>query len=67
MLFAPLEGWRHVEVTDRHAAVDYAQILRDLYNRHFPDAARIVLVKDNYARLGWRVPSACLWRWLAGY
>jgi hypothetical protein len=20
MLFAPLEGWRHVEVTDRHAA-----------------------------------------------
>jgi hypothetical protein len=24
MLFAPLEGWRHVEVTDRHTAVDYA-------------------------------------------
>ena len=21
MLFAPLEGWRHVEVTDRHTAV----------------------------------------------
>jgi hypothetical protein len=26
MIFAPLEGWRHVEVTDRHTAVDYAQI-----------------------------------------
>ena len=26
MMFAPLEGWRHVEVTDRHTAVDYAQI-----------------------------------------
>jgi hypothetical protein len=24
MLFAPLEGWRHVKVTDRHTAVDYA-------------------------------------------
>ena len=26
MLFAPLEGWRHVEVTDRHTAVDYAHL-----------------------------------------
>jgi Tn3 transposase DDE domain len=25
MMFAPLEGWRHVKVTDHHAAVDYAQ------------------------------------------
>jgi hypothetical protein len=25
MMFAPLEGWRHVKVTDRHAAIDYAQ------------------------------------------
>lgn len=24
MLFAPLEGWRQVTVTDHHAAVDYA-------------------------------------------
>jgi predicted transposase YbfD/YdcC len=24
MLFAPLEGWRQVKVTDHHAAVDYA-------------------------------------------
>ena len=28
MMFAPLEGWRHVEVTDRHTAVDYARILQ---------------------------------------
>jgi hypothetical protein len=47
MLFAPLEGWRHVEVTDRHAACDYAQMLRDLSDRHFRSAARIVLVQDN--------------------
>jgi DDE superfamily endonuclease len=47
MLFAPLEGWRHVEVTDRHAAVDYAHLLRDVSDRWFPDAAKITLVQDN--------------------
>jgi len=47
MIFAPLEGWRHVKVTDRHAAVDYAQILKELSDTHFPDANKIVLVQDN--------------------
>jgi len=47
MLFAPLEGWRHVKVTDRHAAIDYAQVLKDLSDIHFPDAKKIVLVQDN--------------------
>ena len=47
MLFAPLEGWRHVEVTDRRTAVDYAYILKDLSDAHFPDAKKIRLVQDN--------------------
>ncbi len=47
MLFAPLEGWRHVEVTDRHAAADYARMLKDLSDQHFPGASKIVLVQDN--------------------
>lgn len=47
MLFAPLEGWRRVEVTDRHAAVDYAHLLRDVSDRWFPNAAKIALVQDN--------------------
>jgi hypothetical protein len=47
MLFAPLEGWRHVAVTDRHAALDYAQVLRDLSDRYFAAASKIVLVQDN--------------------
>jgi hypothetical protein len=47
MLFAPLEGWRHVKVTDRHTAIDYAHVLKDLSDIHFPNAARIVLVQDN--------------------
>jgi hypothetical protein len=47
MMFAPLEGERHVKVTDRHAGVDYAQVLRDLADTHYPDAKKIVLVQDN--------------------
>ena len=47
MLFAPLDGWRHVAVTDRHAAVDYAHLLKDVSDRWFPDAAKIALVQDN--------------------
>jgi hypothetical protein len=47
MLFAPLEGWRHVEVTDRHTAIDDARVLKDLADRHLPYAKTIVLVQDN--------------------
>lgn len=47
MLFAPLEGWRHVEVTDRRTAVDYAHILKELADVHFAGVDRIDLVQDN--------------------
>ena len=47
MLFAPFEGWRHVEVTERRTAVDYAKILKDLSDVHFPHAKKIILVQDN--------------------
>ena len=47
MLFAPLEGWRRVKVTDRHTAVDYAHVLKDLADIHFSAARTIVLVQDN--------------------
>ena len=47
MMFAPLEGWRRVEVTDRHAAADYATVLKDLSDVHFPGAEKIGLVQDN--------------------
>jgi hypothetical protein len=55
MLFAPLEGWRHVEVTERRTAVDYANILRDLADIHFPKAEKIVLIQDN---LNTHVPAS---------
>jgi hypothetical protein len=47
MMFAPLEGWRNVKVTDRHAAIDYAWVLKELSDTHFPGASKIVLVQDN--------------------
>ena len=47
MMFAPLEGWRRVKVTDRRTAVDYAHALKDLSDTHFPVADKIVLVQDN--------------------
>ncbi len=55
MLFVPLEGWRHVEVTERRTAVDYAKILRDLADIHFANASKIVLVQDN---LNTHVPAS---------
>ena len=47
MLFAPLEGWRHVEVTDRRTAIDYANILKYLSDTCLPKARKIRLVQDN--------------------
>ena len=47
MMFAPLEGWRHVKVTDRHTAVDYAHVLKDLADLHFANTKTIVLIQDN--------------------
>jgi uncharacterized small protein (DUF1192 family) len=47
MMFAPLEGWRHVKVTDRHTALDYARVLKEISDTHFPGSAKIVLVQDN--------------------
>jgi DDE superfamily endonuclease len=47
MLFAPLEGIRHVKITERRTAIDYAHVLQELSDVHFPKAAKIVLVQDN--------------------
>jgi len=36
-----------VKVTDRHTAVDYAHVLKELSDVHLPEAKKIVLVQDN--------------------
>ena len=47
MLFAPLEGWRRVAVTERRTKADWAQVVRQLVDEDYPDKERIVLVMDN--------------------
>ena len=47
MLFAPLEGWRRVEVTERRTRTDWAEVVRKLVDEDYPDKERIVLVMDN--------------------
>ena len=47
MFFAPLEGWRHVKVTDRRTKIDWAMAMRELVDEHFPHAERITVVMDN--------------------
>ena len=46
MLFAPLKGWRQVKVTDRHTKIDWAHLIKELVDEHFPDK-KIILVMDN--------------------
>jgi hypothetical protein len=47
MISEPLLGWRHVEVTDRRTAKDFAEVVRWLAEDLHPDAERLVLVTDN--------------------
>jgi len=43
----PLAGWRHVMVTDRRTAKDFAEVLRWLAEDVYPAAEKVVLVMDN--------------------
>jgi DDE superfamily endonuclease len=47
MFFQPLKGWRHVKVTDRRTAKDFAYCMQELVDVHFPKAALISVVLDN--------------------
>lgn len=47
--------WRHVKITDRRAAGDFAECMRDLVDVHYPKAERIRVVLDN---LSTHTPSA---------
>ena len=47
MVFEPLAGRRRVTVTDRRTAVDFANVIRDLVDKDYAHAEKIVLVMDN--------------------
>jgi len=47
MLFAPLEGWRRVEIRERRTKVDWAHVMKRLVDEDYADRDRVVLVMDN--------------------
>ena len=47
LLFQPLAGWREVKVTERRTKCDFAQVMRELVDVHFPHAEKIRVVLDN--------------------
>jgi DDE superfamily endonuclease len=47
VMVEPLRGYRHVEVTERRTAVDYAWRLKWLADECYPTARKIRLVQDN--------------------
>jgi DDE superfamily endonuclease len=67
MFLEPLQGWRHVKVTDRRTSQDVAPWMRDLVDIHFPKAAMISVVLDHLnphtpAALYATFPPAEAWR-----
>ncbi len=47
MVFEPLAGRRRVKVTDRRTRVDFAEVIRELVDKDYGDADKVVLVMDN--------------------
>ncbi len=47
VLVQPQEGWRHVEVTQRRTAVDFAHQMKALVDERLPEAEVIRVVTDN--------------------
>jgi hypothetical protein len=47
IIFEPLAGFRHLIVTERRTALDYAMVLKWLVDEGYPEAEWIELVEDN--------------------
>ena len=47
LLLEPTQGWRHVEVRKRRTKQDFAAVMKELVDVHFPNAPKIRVVLDN--------------------
>jgi hypothetical protein len=47
MFFEPLAGKRHIKVTDRRTAVDWAYCMKELVDVLYPKASKVTVVMDN--------------------
>ncbi len=55
VLFEPLRGWREIKITERRTKQDWAWLMKELVDVHYPEAETIRLVMDN---LNTHVPSS---------
>jgi hypothetical protein len=55
MVNEPLTGKRHVKVTDKKTKKDWAHLIKEIADEHYPQAEKIRLVMDN---LGTHKPAA---------
>jgi hypothetical protein len=47
MLFEPLAGKRHIEITDQRRRIEWAEVMRIVADELYPEAEKIVVVLDN--------------------
>jgi len=47
MLFEPLVGKRHIEITEQRRREEWAEVMRKVSDELYPDAEKIVVVMDN--------------------
>lgn len=47
ILFEPLAGKRHIEITDQRRRVEWAEVMRIVADELYPGAEKIVVVLDN--------------------
>jgi hypothetical protein len=45
--FEPLKGKRQLQVTERRTKIDWAHYVRNLVDKEYPHAEKIILVQDN--------------------
>ena len=45
--FEPNSGWRHLDITERRTAVDFALSMRRLVEEHYPTTEKVRVVLDN--------------------
>lgn len=47
MIFEPLQGKRHVKVTDRRTKMDWAECMKFIVDELYPEALKVTVVMDN--------------------
>jgi hypothetical protein len=47
MIFEPLQGKRHVKVTDRRTKMDWAECMKFIVDEMYPDALKVTVIMNN--------------------